>query len=246
MPGQSYDRQRLERVVGKRGRRPARRVGNLGDEAARQEGNIAGPIAQGRHAQRQHAQAVKEVHAEVALAHRLLDVPGRRGNDARPDGHDDAQSEAFHLLVLHQTQQLGLPVERQLVDAVEIDDAFAGHLEASGPCQRGVGEGAAFVSKQLRLDKRRNEAGAIDDDEGLLPAIAELVQRARDQILADAGFAGDEDVGVGLRVASHFGRQRAHHGAARDERRYAGRAVAGSTSAVRSIESALPHRRSSP
>jgi len=189
---------------------------------------------------------VKEIHAEVALAHRLLDVAGRRGNDARPDGHDHARSEALDLLVLDETQQLGLPVERQLVDAIEIDDAFAGHLEATGPCQRGVGEGAAFVSEQLRLHERRHEAGAIDDDEGVLPAIAEVVQRARDQILADAGFAGDEDVGVGLRVAGHFGRQRAHHGAARDERRYAGRAVAGSTSAVRSIESALPHRRSSP
>ena len=222
MPGQSYDASASSASSESAGAGRPDVLGNLRDDAPREEGDIAGPIAQGRHAQRQHAQAVKEVHAEVALAHRLLDVAGRRGNDARPDGHDDARSEAFHLLVLDQTQQLGLPVERQLVDAVEIDDAFAGHLEASRPCQRGVGEGAPFVSEQLRLDERRHQAGAIDDDEGLLPAIAELVQRAGDQILADAGFAGDEDVGVGLRVASHFGRQRAHHGAARDERRYAG------------------------
>src|SRR6185295_12029253 len=123
-----------------------------------------------------------------------------------------------------------------------VDRAVAGQLEPPGARRHRVGERAALVAEQLRVDEGRREAGAVDGDERTPPTGATCVQLARDRVLAGAGFAGDEDVGIGAREAPDLAGERPHHATVRDET-LGGHAY---PAAGTSIRSALPHRRSSP
>src|SRR5262245_28001428 len=51
-----------------------------------------------------------------------------------------------------------------------------------------MGEGAALVAEQLRLEQGLGDGRTIDVDEGALLARARVVDRAGEQALADAGF----------------------------------------------------------
>jgi hypothetical protein len=215
--------------------------------ARRPRAAAASAISQRRHAQREHAQPVVEVGAEAALSHGVGDVIGGRGDHPRAYRDRQVRAETLDLLLFDESQQLRLCVERQLVDAVEIDDALTGQLETPGSRHRGVGERAPFVSEELGFDQRRCEAGTVDDDEGVAAAVRQRVQRTRDQVLADAGGAGDEDVRVGAGKALQLGDERAHGRRARRQPRQV--RLTGSVGPTRPLMStgiALPHKRSSP
>ena len=57
------------------------------------------------------------------------------------------------------------------------------------------------MAEELALEQRLGHRGAIDRDEGPPHALAALVDGARDELLAGAGLAGDEDRHVGVRDA---------------------------------------------
>src|SRR5207247_2919876 len=113
-------------------------------------------------------------------------------------------------------------------------------LEAAGPRRHRVGERAALVAEQLRVDERAREAGAVDRHKRQLGAWTARVQLARDGVLAGARFARDEHVRVDSGEAADLFDERAHHAGARDE------AVGHYDSAGISTLSALPHMRSRP
>ena len=68
----------------------------------------------------------------------------------------------------------------------------------------GVGEAAAHVAEQLRLEERIGNARAVDRDERRAAAPAALMNQPRDNFFADAAFAGDENLGVRPRRAFDF------------------------------------------
>ena len=91
-------------------------------------------------------------------------------------------------------------------------------LEPADPPRLGSGEGAALVAEKLALEQRLGNGRAIHRDERLPGAIAVLMDRARDQLLAGAGLAADQD-GDGLcRDAADFFVKILHRAAAADER----------------------------
>ena len=57
----------------------------------------------------------------------------------------------------------------------------------------GAGEGALLVAEQDAFDQVVGDGAAIDGDEGLRATVAGALDGARDQLLADARFALDED-----------------------------------------------------
>ena len=48
------------------------------------------------------------------------------------------------------------------------------------------------MAEELRLEERVGDGAAVDDDEGLVPAVALEVNGLRDALLARAALAGDE------------------------------------------------------
>ena len=90
----------------------------------------------------------------------------------------------------------------------------------------GAGEGALLVAEQNRLDQVLRHGAAIDRDEGLGAARADAVDGARDQFLADAGFAFDQHRDGGGRRLLGGAQHRLHGGRAGDHVGDGQRAVA--------------------
>src|SRR5262249_47671675 len=69
-------------------------------------------------------------------------------------------------------------------------------LETSLPAIRRAGESAFLVTEDLALEQRFGNGRAIDRNKRHLPARAQLVDRLRNQFLAGARLAPDQDVGL--------------------------------------------------
>ena len=73
------------------------------------------------------------------------------------------------------------------------------------------------MAEQLALEQLGGDRGAVQADERLAGALAVLVDRLGDQLLAGAVLADDEHVRVGRRHHAHQAEQLLHHVALRDE-----------------------------
>src|SRR4029453_7432442 len=83
-------------------------------------------------------------------------------------------------------------------------------LELSDSRRRRSGERAALVAEELAFQKFRWEGGTVDLHERPLPARRALVDRPRNQLLADAALAADEHGDVAVRDLLDHGRDAAH------------------------------------
>ena len=98
--------------------------------------------------------------------------------------------------VLDGAQQLGLRRERQVRHLVEEQRAAVRVLElAAAPAH--AGRRALLDAEQLGFEQGLDEGGAVDRDERAGAPAAELVNLPRDELLAGARFALDEDREVG-------------------------------------------------
>ena len=102
--------------------------------------------------------------------------------------------------ILDGAQQLGLRRQRQVGHFVQEQRAAVGVLELAAPAADAGGR-AILDAEQLGLEQRFDKRGAIDGDERAVAAPAQFVDLARDQLLADAAFAFEQDREVGDRDA---------------------------------------------
>ena len=118
-------------------------------------------------------------------------------------------AEARELAVLQHLEQLGLQRQAHVADLVEEHRAVVGELELAGLVLDRAGERAALEAEQLRLEQLGRQRGAVHLDERLVAPERRRAQRPRDQLLAGAALAADQDgdVGVGdaLDQIAHFG-----------------------------------------
>ena len=87
----------------------------------------------------------------------------------------------------------------------------------------GAGEGALLVAEQFAFDQVARDRGHVDGDERAAFALAVIVQRARDEFLAGARFAGDHHRQVGLHQPGERTEDVLHRRRAADERHRLGR-----------------------
>ena len=100
--------------------------------------------------------------------------------------------------LLHDAQQLGLQAERQLADLVQEERAAVGQREGAVAGGDRAGERAALVPEELAAGQLRDDRRAVEHDQvALARAGIEGVDQPRDQLLARAALAGDQDRGVG-------------------------------------------------
>jgi len=116
----------------------------------------------------------------------------RGGDESDVEAHGLDAPDAVHGPRLQRAQEPGLKARGKLADLVEKHGALRGDLEQPRLGPAGPGEGPALVAEQLALEQWLAQAGAIDGHE--LPAApGQLVERPRENVLADAGLPGDED-----------------------------------------------------
>ncbi len=123
----------------------------------------------------------------------------------RPDGLDFAG--------LEEAEEERLHAQAHLTDFVEEEGAAMGELQFARLVAIGAGEAALDVSEELRFEERLGQPRAVHGDERAMGAGRVHVDRARDQVLADAAFPGNENLGFAeRRTPGH--RQHFEHGGA--------------------------------
>src|SRR5687767_6036329 len=161
-------------------------------EVIQQQELVALELAQRRHAEREHREAVVEIGAESALAHRAAQVAVGGGEHAAARYAPLRLADALVLAVLQNAQQLCLHLKRQLADLVEEQGAVGGVLEEAGLGGLRAGEGAPGMPEQRGLDQLRRDRRAVEAQIRLRRARREAMQAPRHQLLAAARFAFDQ------------------------------------------------------
>ena len=162
-------------------------------------------------------EAVIEVRAELLLGGEGAQVAIGGGDQAEFRGQGARVAEALELAVLEDAQELGLELERQVGDFIEEQRAFVSQLDAAQALVEGSGEGAFFVAEHFAFEQTGGNGRAVEFHEGALAAPAELMKGAGDQFLAGAGFALDQDGGIGGRGGLDLLQHVAQRGAGADD-----------------------------
>ena len=139
-----------------------------------------------------------EVLPERAGGHRLPEVEARGGHEADVHLEGARAPEALELLLLHHPQELRLEGEAQVFDLVEEERSPRRQLDLARLGLARVREGAALVAEQLRLEQVLGDRRAVHLDERAVPARPLVVQPVREQVLAGAALALEEDRALGL------------------------------------------------
>src|SRR5437870_10873110 len=207
-PGVSLERP--QRGAVEAARRAALALLAAGEEVRRERRHVGHAVPERRHADGEHGEAVVEVEAEAPRRHLGLEraVGGR--DDARAHAAHAGGAHRLHLLVLEDAEQLRLHGRRRLADLVEEDGARARLVEEPAAVALGAGEGPAHVAAELALEERLGEGGAVLHQERRLRARAAAVDGARQELLASAGLAFEEDGHGAQRGALDERQDRAH------------------------------------
>ena len=136
-----------------------------------------------------HGEAEVQVLAEMPLLDFLLEVLVGRRDHADVDLDRPRRAEALDLAFLQHAQHLGLRLGAHVADFVEEDRAAVGLLELADLLLGRARERSLLVPEQLGLDQLLGDRRAVHLDEPLAAAQAVAVDRARDQLLADAALA---------------------------------------------------------
>src|SRR5690606_24943019 len=143
-----------------------------------------------------------QVLAKQSLANALLQVLVGRRDHAGIAADGLVPADAIEVAFGEHAQQARLHLRRHVADLVEEQRAAVGLLEASATLLLRPGERAALVAEQLGLEEVPRDRRHVERDEWLGRAGTVPVQRARDELLAGAGFTGDQHGARGLREAA--------------------------------------------
>ena len=162
-----------------------------------QRQNVLRPLPQGRDVNADDIQPVKEVGAEQAPLHLLLQIAVRGYQQPEIQLNAPGAGQPLNGLFLNELQKLRLDMVRKLTDLVQKQRAVVSQLDFADLAAGGrAGERALFVAEQLRLDEVFMEHGAVDLDKGAVGPAAHIMNRLGDGALTHAGLAGDENVGL--------------------------------------------------
>ncbi|PYR86104.1 MAG: hypothetical protein DMG18_03815 [Acidobacteria bacterium] len=108
---------------------PSHRCIQARKEMIGQKRNIVAAVAQRRKLERNDADAVKQIFAELIFGDHLGQIPIRGRNDSNIDRKFLSTSDPPKGSFLQNAQQLYLHGEARVADLVEKDRAFVGYLE---------------------------------------------------------------------------------------------------------------------
>src|SRR5437899_9481459 len=150
---------------------------------------------------REHVQTVVEVDAKFAPLHHLRQITVRCSHQPNVHLVSPSAAQALELLFLQDTEQFGLQCQRNIAHFIQEERAFVGQLETANPLRYGSGERDFLVAKKLTFQQIQRNGSAIQLCERASAPRADVVNRARDQLLAGACFALDKDGGICRRDA---------------------------------------------
>src|SRR5689334_19157010 len=189
--------QRLHRL-GRNGRDPlVHAARKLLNEVANQQRDVVSPVAQGRDGDGKDVEPIVQVRAELARLDHGAQVTVGGGDQARIRADRPRAAETLELPLLQDAQQLRLQLERDFAHLVEEDAAAMRQLEPADALRYGSGEGALFMAEHLAFQQAGRNRRTVQLDESARAALAEVVNGAREQLFAGAGFAVNQHRRIG-------------------------------------------------
>src|SRR3989442_10005178 len=180
---------------------------------AHEERQIFRALPQRGHVHRKDVDAIEQVSAELLC----VDQPGQitvRGHDQpciRAQGAHAA--EALKFPFLQHPEQFRLHLKRQFPYLIEKHGAPVREFEATDALCNSTRKSPFLVSEEFTFEQGDWNGRAVELDEGLGGAWAELMNGAGDQFFARAGLAGDEHGRIGRRDGLYLMQHMAEGGA---------------------------------
>ena len=166
------------------------------DEMIQQRGDVFATLAESRQADRETVEAIEQVLSEFVLGHHRDEVLIGSGDDADVGLDRRVAADALELLLLEQSQCLGLSCGAHVADLVEEDRAAVDLLELADVTLIRAGEGSFFVTEEFAFEQRFGQRRTVDGKKRFLAALAVVIDGSRDQFFAGAAFAEDQHRGV--------------------------------------------------
>jgi hypothetical protein len=163
------------------------------DEVLDEQRHVFEPIAQRRHREHVHLQAIVEILSQPSFGDGLLRVPVRRGDETHVDRHLARRADGPHAPLLDRAQQLRLGLGAHLRDLVEVERASLGRAEQTEILRDRPAERAPLVAEELALDEIARQRRAVQRDERRLRLRPAFVDGSRHELLAGAALADDEN-----------------------------------------------------
>jgi hypothetical protein len=166
-------------------------------EVGEQRLDVVPTLAQRRDREVDHVQPIIEILAEALVGNSRHQVAVGRGDYA--DIHlrvHAIRAHALDLAAFKKAQEKGLHAEAHLADFVHENGPAVSLIQPPSFVAVGVGERPPHMAEQLRLQERVRNASAVDRHERVVGPLAPLVNKARDDFLADAALARNEDLGA--------------------------------------------------
>jgi putative ABC transport system ATP-binding protein len=190
--------------------RDGRAAAQVGQQGIHQQRDVLPPLAQGRHMQGQHAQAVIQVGPECPVAHHGGKIPMRGREDADIHLAGLVLAQPLDFPFLQHAQQFHLDIQRHLADLVQQQGAAMGGLEAPLARRRRAGEGAAGMAEQFGFQQLLGKGRAMHPQVGPLARL-ELSCRARATSSLPVPLSpGDEHARLARRGAQDLAEQFLH------------------------------------
>ena len=158
-----------------------------------------------------------EVLAQMSVADGFFGIFIRGGENADVHRRFALAAKAADFAIFQYAQQFCLRRRGHFADFIEQQSAAVGEFEAADAPFGRAGEGAALVAENFAFHQRFGNRGAIDGDERAAGARRKLVNAARDDFLARAGFAGDQNGGGARRGHFHDAHDFLHRLGSADE-----------------------------
>lgn len=158
-----------------------------------QERDIGAPLAERRHVDAEGRETGGEIVEEAIVGDQLRERAIGRDHEAHIDPRVAIGAQGLHLPVLDHVQELLLNDARRLADFVEEERPAARGDEGAGAGTPGIGEGAAHMTEERGTRERVVERAQDDGLEGLRGAWRAAVNLAREERLAGAGLAVEEN-----------------------------------------------------
>src|SRR3970282_2003181 len=146
-------------------------------------------LAPRRNVDRDFADAIVQIVAELARGHGFAEILVRRTDDSYVHGDFGTPADALDRPLLQEAQKLCLKSKRHVADLVEKQRPAVRDLDLAEGLLGGARESALLEAEQLRLEQRFRDRGAVDRDEGSVRARAQSVDGLREQLLARAALA---------------------------------------------------------
>src|ERR1700676_68141 len=165
-------------------------------EMREESGNIFAAVAQWRQLQVDNVEAMIKIFTEAALANQGEQIDVGSGDDAHVHLDLLRAAEAHELALLNIAKKLGLRFRTNGGDFVEENRALVRDFEQALFGGHRAGESTFDMAEELGLKQVDRNGTGVNRDERFISARGGGMNGLRDELLAGAAFAADQDGGT--------------------------------------------------